>query len=135
MGNGFGSSWRGSWLMLIACSVLALGPGCGDDDGGDEEDDAPSGEECAAEGITDNTCTCSSRQPPGYRQCTDDLIWTACTCRSAGDAGDIDCQYVGQPVTCWPCPGEREGRMTECLQDRTFDCSCRGDGGTQRDGG
>jgi len=135
MGIGFGSCWnRNSWLVLIAASMLGLAPACGDDDEGGEDDDAPDGEECFSSGQTE-TCRCSSRQAPGYRQCTDDLIWTACTCQSAGDAGDRDCMFVGQPVRCWPCPGETEGRMTECLQDRTFDCSCRGDAGASRDGG
>lgn len=120
--------------MLIAASVLALAPACGDDDEGADDDDEPAGEPCPAEGFTDNNCQCSSRQPMGYRQCTANLIWTACTCRVERDAGNRDCDYVGQPIVCWPCAGEQEGRRTECLQDRTFDCSCR-DAGTSRDGG
>jgi hypothetical protein len=119
---------------LIAASVLVLASACGDDDEDPEDEDEPDGEECASAGLTDNNCRCSARQPMGYRQCTEDLIWTACTCREARDAGDRDCDIVGQPIVCWPCPGETEGRMTECLQDRTFDCSCR-DAGASRDGG
>lgn len=137
MRNGFGSSWhRRSWLTLIAAGVLALAPACGDDDEAGPDAGARDDTECAAEGYTE-TCRCSSRQPPGYRQCVSDetgLIWTACTCQPERDAGSRDCMYVGQPVICWPCAGETEGRRTECLQDRTFDCSCR-DTGATRDGG
>jgi hypothetical protein len=136
MGNGGRSCIRRWSWALLAAGALALAGACGNDDGGDDDTDEPEGERCSSPGQTDNTCRCSSTQPMGYRQCTDDGIWTACTCAPARDAGDNDCRYEGQKVRCWPCPGETVGRETTCLQDRTFDCSCR-DGGSSstRDGG
>jgi hypothetical protein len=135
MRNGVGSWNRVRSLAIVAAGLLALAPACGDDDqgSGDQDDDEPNGEACSTPGYTE-TCTCSSQQPAGYRECTEDMIWTACTCRAAPDAGSNECDFAGQRVNCFPCPGESEGRTTMCLQNRTFDCSC-GDAGASRDGG
>jgi hypothetical protein len=135
MSERIGSKNRARWLAIMAVGLIALAPACGDDDGGDPDagDGEPGAEDCPAAGQT-QTCTCSSRQPMGYRRCTEDLTWTACTCAPVRDAGNNDCMYVGQEILCWPCPGESEGRKTACRQSLTFDCSC-GDAGSARDGG
>lgn len=133
MRNGLGALNRNLWWAVLTASVLSLAGACGDDDdGSSEEDDEPDGEECLNPGQTMTGCTCASDRPPGSRQCTRDGIWSACTCPPRRE--DNECDFEGQTIECWICPGEEEGRITECLEDGTFDCSCR-DGGMPSDAG
>ena len=132
MRNGLCAWNRNAWLALLAAGLLSFGGACGDDSSSGEEDDTPEGEPCSSPGRSETGCMCSSSRPPGYRQCTEEGVWSACSCPPA--MADNECRFPGQTIECWACPGESEGRITECLEDRTFDCSCR-DGGAPRDGG
>jgi hypothetical protein len=117
----------------VLAASLTLAAACGDDDmEGSQQGDEPDGEECFNPGGTETGCRCASNRPPGYRQCKRDGIWSQCMCPPAGQ--ERDCHFEGQEVRCHPCRGEDAGRITECLADGTFDCSCR-DGGVPNDAG
>jgi len=114
---------RGSWRIALALSALLWSAACGSKGGGDGDDDAGSqSEKCRQAGTTETGCTCSADQQPGSRNCQKDLTWSACRCPEK--LGPTDCQFEGQDIQCNPCPGEKVGRMTKCLQGGTFDCSC-----------
>lgn len=104
------------WLGLALCAAMA----CGDDADAPKSDE-PMGEPCPAAGIWETGCKCTDLQPLGSRQCLEDKVWSECRCAAARDESACP---AGQNVRCDVCPGEAVGRLVECAQDGTYDCSC-----------
>jgi hypothetical protein len=107
-------------VLVATCVALSS---CGDDTA--KSDDGPADDSaCLQAGYTDVECVCPGGGV-GWRSCTEELVWTECSCRPPRDT--TVCQRENQAVLCNPCPGQSEGFETRCTVELTFDCSCPGD--------
>lgn len=117
--------------LLVLGTLLTLA--CGDDgtDAGAGADAGKPKDSCPQFGFTETGCSCDNGGV-GSRFCGEDELWEPCECPEPLEPGTC---RVGQMIQCQPCTGENMGRITECLDGGTFDCSCQTTRRSEDDGG
>lgn len=118
------NSTRTHALAAVLYVVAAIWCGaCDGEGGGSGAADEAQGEPCTQPGFTATDCTCATGVM-GSRRCTQERVWTPCSCRPP--RGPNECDYEGQEILCDPCAGASERRTVLCPASLTFDCSCDG---------